>query len=190
MVKQKKQKFAQIFIFSLLLVFFMISCKTTEMGWRYKISDPYHENTYHNEYVYRSYPMNIKLAAKDSAFNTHVHLQITTPYDSMKIYPALAYIKSPHFVDTTHYPIDAEYTVEDSPSYKINKDEIPKPYFLNKNEELLVNLTFKSFATYVKGFTGKSIAGKSDFILYYDIYNNSQPLTFHFTPAIDTTRSR
>jgi len=190
MSELKKQYFTQIFIFSLLLVFFMIYCKTAETGWKYKVSDPYHENTYHYEYVNRSYAMNIKLAAKDSAYKTYIRLQIITPLDSIKIYPALAYIKSPHFVDTVHYPIDAEYTIEDSRSAKINKDEISKPYFLNKNEELLVNLTFKSFATFVKSFTGKSISERSDFTLYYDIYNNNQPLSFYFTPVEDSTQSQ
>ena len=190
MLELKKQNLTQLLISSLLLVFFMISCKTVEPSWKYKVTDPYRKNTYHHEYIYRSYPLHIKLTAEDSAFKTYVQLQITTPYDSMKIYPALAYIKSPHFVDTTHFPVDAGYTIKDSLFQKINEDEISNPYFLNKDEELLVNLTFKSFATYVKRYNSKSISEKSDFIFYYDIYNNKSPLTFTFTPAADTTKEQ
>jgi hypothetical protein len=190
MLRLKKQNFTRLFISSPLLAFSMISCRTVETGWEYKVIDPYHENTYHHEYAHISYIMNIKLAAKDSALKTYVQLRIITPYDSMKIYPALAYIKSPHFVDSTHFPIDAEYTIEDSIFHKINEDEISNPYFLNKDEKLLVNLIFKSFATYAKSFNSKPISEKSDFILYYDIHNNKQPLTFRFTPDIDTTRKQ
>ena len=189
MSKLKKQNFTRLFFSSLILIYFMISCGTAKTVWEYKVIDPYHKNTYHNEYTHRSYSMNIKLSAKDSSSNTYIRLQIMTPLDSMEIYPGLAYIKSPHF-DTTHFPIEAEYTIGDSLFVKINKDKISKPYFLNRNEEFFVNLTFKSFAGYVKNFTGKSIAEKSDFILYYDIYNNNQPLTFHFIPAIDTTKNQ
>lgn len=190
MLKFKAKNLTRLYTFFILLVFFIISCKTVETNWAYKISDPYHENTYHNQYIHRSYAMNIKLAAKDSDSNTYIQLQIMTPLDSIKIYPALAYIKSPHFEDTVHYPIYAEYTVEDSLSIEINKDEISKPYFLNKNEELLVNLTFKSFATYIQSSTRKLISEKGDFIFYYDIFDNKQPLTFNFTPAIDSTKNK
>ncbi|MEJ2568037.1 MAG: hypothetical protein P8Z50_04085 [candidate division WOR-3 bacterium] len=190
MLKFKKQYLPRLFISALLLVSFIISCKTAERGWRYKVGDPYHEDNYHYEYAHISYTMNIKLTAKDSASNTYIRLKIITPLDSMKIYPALAYIKSPHFVDTVHFPIDAEYTIEDSIFHKINEDEISNPYFLNKDEKLLVNLIFKSFATYVKSFNSKPISEESDFILYYDIYNNKQPLTFHFIPDIDTTKNQ
>ncbi|MEJ2306150.1 MAG: hypothetical protein P8Y62_01275 [candidate division WOR-3 bacterium] len=189
MSKLKNHNFTRLFFSSLILIFFMISCKTTETSWRYKAGNPYHENNYHYEYAHISYTINIKFAAKDSASKTYIRLKIITPLDSMKIFPALAYIKSPH-LDTTHFPIEAEYTIEDSLFVKINKDEISNPYFLNKDEKLLVNLTFKSFATCVKGFTGKSIAEKSDFILYYDIYNNNQPLTVHFIPEINTTKQK
>jgi len=189
MSKLKNHNFTRLFFSSLILIFFMISCGTAKTVWEYKVIDPYHENTYHNEYTHRSYSMNIKLAAKDSSSNIYIRLQIMTPLDSMEIYPALAYIKSPRF-DTTHFPIETEYTIEDSLFVKINKDEISKPYFLNKNKDLLINLTFKSFATRAKNFTGKSIPGKSDFVLYYDIFNNKQPLTFNFIPEIDTTKQK
>ncbi|MBN1694935.1 hypothetical protein JW879_06010 [candidate division WOR-3 bacterium] len=198
MLKLKQQHFTQLFIYSLILVFFINSCGVTGPRWKYKVSDPYHENTYHHEYVYRSYPLNIKLNADDFAFNTHVNLQITTSCDSIKIYPASVYIRSPYFVDNTHlpnkieagcFPGDSLYT-PDNKLKKINKDEISGPYFLHKEDKLFVNLKFESFAKHVKRVPTAPFSEKSDFILHYDIFNNKNPLTFNFTPSADTTKEQ
>ncbi len=153
MSELKKQYFTQSFISSLLLVFFINSCRVVGPRWRYKVSDPYHKDTYHHKYIYRSYPLNIELAAHDFAYETHVGLKITTPCDSIKIYPTSAYIKSPYFVDTTHFPI---YTnIESFPKdsiyagkhTKIKKEKFSGPYFLHKEDNLFVKLSFRSFAS-------------------------------------------
>lgn len=173
----------------------MNSCLPTDPGWRYKVRDPYHEDTYYHKYGYRSYALNFELAANDSALSTFVALQITTPCDSIEIYPTQAYIKSPHFTDTTLFPI---YTnIESSPKdsidagkhKKINIENFSGPYFLHKEENLFVKLIFRSFAAYDKRnrrapFTSE----KSDFIFNYDISNNKYPPTFTFTP--DTTKKQ
>jgi hypothetical protein len=199
MLKLRKQYPTQLFISSLLLVFFINSCRVVGPRWRYKVSDPYHEDIYHHEYVHRSYPFNIKLTADDFAFNTYVRLQITTPCDSIKIYPTSAYIKSMYFVDNTHFPdkIEAGYFPndslynQDSKLKKINKDAISGPYFLHKEDKLFVNLRFRSFAIHDKrNRTTQFPSEKSDFIFYYDIFNNKNPLTFSFTPVEDTTQNQ
>jgi len=187
MLKLKNQDLAPLFISLILLTLFTNSCRICDPAWRYKIIDPYHENTYHQEYVYRSYPLNIILTAMNSGFYTNVYLQITTPCDSIKIYPASAYIESPYSLDTTHFPT---YTIESLPKdslsaskHNINKDGVSGPYFLHKENKLLVNLTFESYAPHVKRDRTKPISQKSDFIFHYNIFNNNNPLTFTFKPV-------
>jgi hypothetical protein len=160
------------------------------------VIDPYHENTYHREYIYRSYPLNIQLSADDFTLRTFVGLQITTPCDSIEIYPTQVYIKSPYFIDTTHFPI---YTkVESFPKdsiyaeqyKKVNKEKFSGPYFLHEEEKLLVKLKFEGFAKHDKGNRNTPFTSeKSDFILYYDFFNNKNPLTFHFIPVADSTKN-
>lgn len=198
MVKCKNNILATLLEFFILLALFINSCRVVGPRWKYKVSDPYHEHTYHHEYVYRSYPFNIKLTADDFAFNTYVKLQITTPCDSIKIYPTSAYIKSTHFVDATHFPdkIDCGYFPSDSlytldnTLKKINKDAISGPYFLHKEDKLFVNLRFRSFAIHDKRNRTTPFSEKSDFILYYDIFNNNSPLTFSFAPVEDTIQQQ
>jgi len=177
MLKYKNKNLIALFSSFAILVFFMNSCKTVDPAWKYKISDPYHKDINHYEYVYRSYPLDIKLTANDCAFNTYVKLQITTPCDSIKIYPTSAYIES---------------FLKDSLSaskHNINKDGFSGPYFLHKENKLLVNLTFESYAPYVKRDRTKPISQKSDFIFHYNIFNNNNPLTFTFKPVIDSTKN-
>ena len=198
MLKLKKQYFTKLFISLLLSVLFINSCGVTGPRWRYKVRDPYHENTYHREYVYRSYSLNIQLSADDFAFNTYVKLQITTPCDSIKIYPTSAYIKSAYFADTAHFPdkidggyfpCDSLYTL-DSKLKKINKDVISGSYFLHKKDKLFVDLRFRSLAIHGEHNRTAPFSEKSDFIFYYDILNNKNPLTFSFIPVEDTTQNR
>ena len=192
-----KYKYLKILYISLILLVLFINSCVYDSGWIYKVIDPYHENTYHREYTYRSYPLNIELSAHDFALETYVFLQITTPFDSIEIYPTQAYIKSPHFIETTHPPIYANIeTLPKDSIYaeqykKVNKKKFSGPYFLSKEDKLLVKLKFEGFAKYDKRnrnypFTSE----KSDFIFYYDIFNKENPLTFHFKPSADTTKGQ
>ncbi len=195
MIKYKKQYLTSLFMSSILLIFFVVSCTVVDPGWKYKISDPYHKDINHYEYVYRSYPLDIKLAADDFALEIYVHLQITTPLDSIIIYPTSSYIKSPHFVDTTHFPVQTtiESFQKDSLSaskHKIKEDGFSGPYFLHKEDKLLVRLKFRGFAIHDKRNRNAPFTSeKSDFILHYDIHNNNNPLTFSFKPVVDSTKN-
>lgn len=192
MLKLRQINLITFFLSSVILFFFLNSCKNVEPSWKYKISDPYHKNIEHYEYTYRSYPFDIQLSAKDSAFNTYVKIQINASCDSIKIFPGSAYIKSPHFSDTTHYPTQTKIESAKKDSAYVEEHNIIKkegesaPYFLNQRDKLLVNLEFRSFAKHDKrNCKAPFTFEKSDFILYYDIFNNENPLKFTFKPAAD-----
>lgn len=193
MLRFKYKDLKLLYISFILLVLSINSC-VYDPGWRYKVIDPYHENTYHYKYFYRSYPLNIELAANDFAYETDVKLKINIALDSIIIYPNFAYISSPHFIDKKHAPISIKikYFSSDSLilSKKISKDEFLCPYCLNKGDSFLVNFTYPGFAIYSNAHDLQSAAEKSDFILHYDIFNNKNPLIFAFIPDIDTTKNQ
>ncbi|MEO0292680.1 MAG: hypothetical protein ABIN61_00460 [candidate division WOR-3 bacterium] len=73
---------------------------------------------------------------------------------------------------------------------KISKDEFLRPYCLQKGYLFSVYFSYKSFAIYDERNNQRIPFGspnftpeKSDFIFYYDIYNNNKPLTFYFKPT-------
>jgi hypothetical protein len=197
MLKYKDKNFIVLFSSFAILILFISSCKNINPSWKYKILDPYHKDIEHYEYAYRSYPLDIQLNAKDTAFKTYVKIEITTPFDSIKIYPTSAYIKSTHFSDTTHFPISTK--IESFPKdsiyteghKKVNKERFSGPYFLHNEDKLSIILTFEGFAKYDKNNRNAPFTSeKSDFILYYDIFNNRNPLTFTFIPISDSTKEQ
>jgi len=65
---------------------------------------------------------------------------------------------------------------------KVYRDEFSKPYCLREGDFLSVFFEYRSFANFNPRVLGYHKAEKSDFILYYDIYGNENPLIFHFAP--------
>lgn len=193
-----------LYISFILLVFPINSCIIdTFPGWLYMLHQPsldiIEDKDYGHAYFYKNDSLNITLFAHGVSYGIpyeiSVELKITTPYDSIQIYPTQAYIKSSHFTDTSYFP---NYTnIEDSQKNsiyaskhkKISKEKFSGPYFLHKEDKLFVKLSFSGFTTQDKrNHNYPSIPEKSDFVFYYDIFNNENPLTFYFEPPPDTTK--